>query len=90
MENDELVNTLIARMRNGAVRFSYRKADGTVRIAYGTLCQEAISEFLDGFGSSAPPKPAPPSSVRYFDIEKLAFRSFSKDRLLAIDSTYGE
>ena len=62
-----------------AVRFSFRKVDGTVREALGTLAQAAINYIPNGNG-----RPAPDSVQRYWDLEAGGYRSYSKASLLAI------
>lgn len=89
-----LINQLHERMRNDVVNFAYRKNDGTVRHAFGTLNGEIIDEQL----SRKPQKPAsgrkrsggyPDSVFPYFDLEKLDWRCFRKDALLDVDDDFG-
>ncbi len=66
-----------AQMSVGVVEFTFRKANGEIRKAIGTLKGSAIS--YDYKGSERKPCY---SAVAYWDIEKNAFRSFSIASLL--------
>lgn len=63
-------------LRRGTVVFSFERADGTVRKARGTL--RNTEGFVKGTG-----KPNY-KTVRYFDVDKQAFRSFKVENLIAI------
>ena len=63
-------------MRCGVVSFAYTKADGTTRPATGTTAQE-----LTGYTSKGSTANYSPANIRYFDLEKGAFRQFAADRL---------
>lgn len=67
---------LIARMRTGAVSFAYAKTDGTLRRAKGTL--QGVAALIKGTGTDTP------QTVRYYDLEAGAFRSFRIENLIAI------
>lgn len=66
-------------LKKGSVRFSFRKENGEVREAVGTLKADMFVE---------PPKTSAYGAyltvVRYFDIEKNAIRSFRADRILNV------
>jgi hypothetical protein len=66
-------DALRARLREGAVTFAFRKLDGTLRTAVGTVNLSMIPETLrpNGNGTSTD------ASVRFFDLEKGAWRSLS-------------
>ena len=66
------------RLREGVVKFLYRKADGTLRMATGTLCDLPSDAFL---GRKRATKPAY-KTITYYDLEKGAFRSFKIENLL--------
>ncbi|WP_289872854.1 SH3 beta-barrel fold-containing protein [uncultured Duncaniella sp.] len=63
---------IYTQMQIGKVEFSFRKLDGTVRKAVGTLCD------IDYAPSSNTVKRAKPDDdvMCYFDVEKNNFRSF--------------
>lgn len=67
---------LIQRMRADVVAFTYEKADGTLRKAKGTL--QGVQALVKGTGSETP------KTVRYFDTDVQAFRSFRVENLIAI------
>ena len=66
----------IRMMKSEVVGFCYYKADGSVRNAYGTLSGLYIGE-----GSGRVTKPSY-KTVRYFDVEKNAFRCFRVENLI--------
>ena len=63
-------------MRTGTASFTYTKADGTARQAIGTTAQELTN--YTPKGSTANYSPV---NIRYYDLEKGAFRQFAADRL---------
>lgn len=67
---------LKARMRVGIAKFYFRKIDGTIREAYGTL-KETLTPMVKGVSRKQN------ESVQvYFDTEKQEWRSFKKANLL--------
>lgn len=58
------------------VRFMFRKRDGSIRHAYGTMKRGLIPEF----GKSS--RTLPFGLQMFFDLECLEFRSFKKENLL--------
>lgn len=67
-------------MAKGIVRFYFRKVDGTIREAYGTLKAELMPETK---GSDNRKKN---ESVQvYFDTEKQEFRCFKLANLVALN-----
>ncbi len=67
---------LTKRMRTGIVLFCYEKTDGTLRRAKGTL--RDVAALVKGSGAESP------KTVRYFDVEVNAFRSFRIENLITI------
>lgn len=63
-------------MRTGTAQFTYIKTDGSERQATGTTAQE-----LTGYTSKGSTANYSPANIRYFDLEKGAFRQFAADRL---------
>ncbi|MFI3331826.1 MAG: SH3 beta-barrel fold-containing protein [Rikenellaceae bacterium] len=67
---------LTRKMAQKVVKFSYKKVDGTLRTAKGTL--RNITHLVKGNGSDTP------STLRYFDVEAQAFRSFRIENLITV------
>ncbi|MFI3265283.1 MAG: SH3 beta-barrel fold-containing protein [Rikenellaceae bacterium] len=67
---------LSKRMTGEVVKFTYEKVDGSLRTAKGTL--RAIGHLIKGGGSNTP------STLRYFDVEAQAFRSFRIENLITV------
>lgn len=61
------------------VRFSFRKNDGTIRKAVGTLMKSMTPQTKGGG------RPTPEHLQLYFDVEKKAWRSFNKNNLIEIE-----
>lgn len=61
---------LKAQMSLGIVKFSFKKVDGSIRNAVGTLKQELINYEYKGSGNVSN------EVVAYYDMESEAFRSF--------------
>lgn len=66
------------KMRRGIVTFTYKKADGTIREARGTLRRSLLPP-TKGTGI----KPSPLVFV-YYDVDKCGWRSFKRENLLTI------
>jgi len=71
--NSKLRNAL----KDGVVRFSFRKLDGSVREAVGTLRDLDYQARTDRRSGN-------PTLQVYYDIEKEAFRCFKKANLIAV------
>lgn len=67
---------LAKRMSVEVVRFTYEKADGTLRTAKGTL--KEVSNLVKGTGA------ATPQTFKYFDIDAKGFRCFKIENLISI------
>ena len=61
------------------VRFSFRKNDGSIREAVGTLMKSMIPP-TNGNG-----RPTAEHLQLYYDIEKQSWRSFKKENLISIN-----
>ena len=70
---------LRAALRAGATRFTFQKQDGEVREAYGTL-NTALFQY-DYKGTD---RAESPTAIRYFDLDKNAWRSFRAERILQV------
>lgn len=69
---------LKAAMKNGIVQFFFKKVDGTMRQAFGTLKSELMGETQ---GTS---RRANDNVQVYWDSEKSEYRSFKKCNLVKI------
>lgn len=70
----ELIKLKYAMMR-GVVKFSYKRVDGTIRAAVGTL-QDLHAKY--GFQGTAKTN----KTMVYFDLEMGAFRCFKIENLI--------
>ncbi len=68
---------LTKRMRSGAVRFAYEKADGTLRRACGTLHE--VANTIKGTGRADDGR-----TVKYYDVDAVGWRSFKTENLITI------
>ncbi len=82
-ESDEL-DELIEQLHSRVVRFSYRKADGSVREALGTLKPSMLDKLLagqqrkrNGFGSS--------DRIVYYDLDCEDWRCFNPENYISMD-----
>lgn len=62
-------------MLNGVVEFAYRKVDGSIRTAVGTLQAPHVNYEFKGQASSN-------KTFAYFDLEQGAFRCFKIENLI--------
>lgn len=75
----ELNGKLEKKMRSEIVAFKFRKVDGTIRIARGTLRSDIMPE-IKGTG-----RPLSFELQLFFDMDKQSFRSFKKSNLISIE-----
>lgn len=71
---------LIAQMKHRIVRFYFRKVDGTIREAYGTL-KESMLPPTQGTG-----RKANETLQTYYDTERQEYRSFKRANLVEVCS----
>jgi len=70
-------------LHNGVVTFSYKKNDGTIRVAKGTTKHSTlVAEGAQSKGGEN--KVARAGYTSYYDIEKQGWRSFAESRLVEI------
>lgn len=81
------VNELKSKMAHDCVAFFYKKADGSLRRALGTLCMDFIRR--EGAEPASKDRSQAGTAVSYYDLEKAAWRSFSPGRLVGLDTDYG-
>lgn len=67
---------LTKQMHQGVVTFAYEKADGSLRKAKGTL--KDVQNLIKGTGTPNY------KTIRYFDVETNAFRSFKTENLITV------
>ena len=67
---------LHAKMQGGIVKFYYRKVDGSLREAYGTLKSELVPE------TKETGRKAPDTCQTYYDTERQAWRCFKVANLV--------
>ena len=68
------------QMRKGVCHFVYRKKDGTVREAFGTLDKAVLNHTIVGYGRS----PESWGCCYYHDVIKGGARSFRWANLIAV------
>ena len=82
-------NDVYDLLREGVTHFWFRKSDGSLRSAYGTLNMTHI-ERHNGVPEGEERSSRPFSgAVSYFDLEKDAWRSFKSDSVQEVDFSYG-
>ena len=80
------VMLLESKMLECAVAFQFRKKDGTIRNAIGTLCR-SLMKLADNtmWEPKGAEKPCPAGIVRFFDCDKKEWRSFQVGSLIAVE-----
>ena len=71
------IDELKSKLKQGPVRFAFRKKDGSLRLAYGTLDLDKIPASNHPKGGEASPKILP-----FYDLEKFAWRSVQIGQLI--------
>jgi hypothetical protein len=66
------------RLRQGPIRFAFRKKDGTLRLAYGTLDLNKVPQENQPKGE----RQSSPKVIPFFDLDKFEWRSVSVDQLI--------
>ncbi|MCE7925034.1 MAG: DUF2693 domain-containing protein [Haliscomenobacteraceae bacterium CHB4] len=66
-------------LRSGAARFTFQKQNGEVREAYGTLNPDLFQYEYKGSD-----RIESPTAIKYFDLDKNAWRSFRAERILKV------
>ena len=75
---------LIDQLRSRVVRFSYRKADGSVREAIGTL-KPSILDKLVCETKSGRCKSSRSNQVTYYDLDCEDWRCFNPENFISMD-----
>lgn len=80
LQTSALIETLQFQLVNGTAHFLYRKKDGSIREAFGTLLERVAEQNINGRGY-----PRKLDGLQcYFDIEEQAWRSFRYENLITI------
>ena len=75
------LSLLKQRMMDGEVcKFAYIKLNGDIRVAIGTLQEDAVNAHTIGNGK----RKSPQGVLCYLDLEKMAWRSFKVDRFIGV------
>ena len=75
-----LIDTLKAKLQAGTAHFWFRKLNGEIREAWGTTNHTLMANKIIGTGYSGEQV----NTVKYWDVEKGAFRSLRYETLLAV------
>jgi hypothetical protein len=73
----ETVEALKAKLKSGPVKFAFRKKDGSLRLAYGTLDLSKIPATQQPKGNQASEKILP-----FYDLDKFEWRSIQIGQLI--------
>jgi hypothetical protein len=86
--SEEMEKKFKQALKEGKVKFEYKKVDGSIRKALGTL----NPELMPGTGATEKKiedgkkkRFVPPSILIYFDLESEGFRSFRKDNFIKFE-----
>lgn len=80
LQTSALIEALQFRLMNGTAHFIYRKANGELREAFGTLLERVADRNINGRGY-----PRKLDGLQaYFDIEEQEWRSFRYENLITI------
>ena len=82
-------NDLYDLLREGVTHFWFRKTDGSLRSAYGTLNMAIIERHNGVPEGDERSSRAFSGAVSYFDLEKDAWRAFKADSIQEVDFEYG-
>lgn len=80
VQNSISIESLKLLLMKGTAHFLYRKKDGTIREAFGTLLGKVVERNTNGLGH---PRKYD-GLVAYFDIEDQAWKSFRFENFITI------
>lgn len=83
-----LLSQLNDGMRNGIVQFQFRKQNGDIRTAYGTLVSRVITSLSPSSGAAAQPegdRQEDGEHFFYFDVQQKGWRCFCTDDFRTFD-----
>ena len=70
-------------LKNGIVEFSYKKKDGTIRNAKGTLNPDIVKEKNENaFTNNGRTRSVPDNVQTYYDVVSNGWRTFIKDNVI--------
>ncbi len=75
------LETLRSMLKKGVVKFKYKKKDGTIRTAEGTLKKSLIPEIDKDGGAESD---FPENCFGYYDLKKDDWRMFIRENFLGI------
>ncbi|NDW09995.1 SH3 beta-barrel fold-containing protein [Dysgonomonas sp. 520] len=75
-----MIEALQFKLMNGTAHFIYRKTNGELREAFGTLLPKVLTNNMNGFGVLRRYY----NCQAYFDIEQQEWRSFRYENLITI------
>lgn len=80
LTTSSMIELLQMKLVNGTVHFIYKKKNGELREAFGTLLDKVVERNINGFG-----EPRRYFNCQaYFDIEEQQWRSFRYENLITI------
>lgn len=80
LQTSAKIEALQLQLVNGTAHFLYRKKDGSIREAFGTLLERVVERNINGCGY-----PRKLDGLQaYFDIEEQEWRSFRYENLITI------
>ena len=80
LQTSVLIEALQFKLVNGTAHFIYRKTNGELRQAFGTLLERVVDRNINGRGY-----PRKLDGLQaYFDIEEQEWRSFRYENLITI------
>lgn len=80
LQTSAMIETLQFKLINGTAHFIYRKANGELREAWGTLLNKVVTKNINDYG-----EPRKYYNLQaYFDIEQQEWRSFKYENFIAI------
>ena len=80
LNTSAMIEALQFKLMNGTSKFIYKKKNGELRLAFGTLLEKAVEKNINGFGTPR----SYYNCFAYYDIEELNWRSFKFENLVAI------
>jgi len=80
LQTSAMIEALQFRLMNGTAHFLYRKKDGSIREAFGTLLPKVVTNNINGYGISRKYY----NCQAYFDIELQEWRSFKYENLITV------
>ena len=78
-----LSEKLKAKLHESGVVFKYKKVNGDIREAYGTLNIQIMGEENQPHGNDK--YQAPKDVIRYYDLNSKGWRSFREENLISIE-----